>query len=448
MPPNEDSDQSISLVYSGVKGNDWWYYNYSVMKAFHISCRSAVGSACKYILEFGSCSDSLSVRRLSINVADFPSFSDMVKAQYLSLPSNPSTGISVDVIRANYTKKIGTELNTADYGQYTSEGNVLNFIKNAGISAIDNKALDILIISSSTAGSYSRQAYDDTFTAFVFLKNYAQSSSVRVVASKTVNYTLPQLLNDSTFLARRFQEEGGQSTRLDLKIATSAPNTSVFKSVFTFNQKTNGNAVPTSGNYVNEYLRFEAFSHGIVFKVPDPVGAKVGMQVKLEYTIKNAANEVVINLKDNYGGFHPNYRPFAGDADNDPAESYYRVWTSSHGDYANLSFIRDFYNNFTAISGTPFATANDRGNNHFNDYSKYLPEGEYTMTIKNTGLFPFQLRAGKTSVFNTPKTTSGHNINEADVYTTILANNTEYSFTLYVSNYGMGEAYKINAFID
>jgi len=219
LPPTETTDEGISLVYSNIKGNDWWYFNYSVMKAFHTSCKAAIGSACKYVLEFGSCSDDLSVRRLSINVADFPNYSDMLKAQFISVSSNTNAAISVDVIRANYTKKIGTELNTADFNQYSGEGNISNFIKNAGIAAIDNKALDIMIISSSTLGVYNKQAYDDTYNAFVFLKNYAQSSTYRVVASKTVNYSINQQLNDSTFLLRKWQQEGGNSTRIDLKIS-------------------------------------------------------------------------------------------------------------------------------------------------------------------------------------------------------------------------------------
>ena len=220
LPPTELTDEGISLVYSGIKGNDWWYFNYSVMKAFHTSCKTAIGTACKYVLEFGSCSDSLSVRRLSINVADFPNYSDMIKAQFQATQNNTNASISADVIRANYTKKIGTELNTNDYfSQFSGESNVNNFVKNLGISAIDNKALDILIISSSTSRKYNKQAFDDTFNAFVFLKNYAQSSPVRVVASKTFNYSLTQQLNDATFLLRSWNQEGGNSTRIDLKIS-------------------------------------------------------------------------------------------------------------------------------------------------------------------------------------------------------------------------------------
>jgi hypothetical protein len=365
----------------------------------------------------------------------------MIKAQFLSLPSDTNTAISVDVIRANYTKKIGTELNTGDFSQYTGEGNITNFIKNGGISAIDNKALDILMISSSTSSAYNKQAYDDTFNAFVFLKNYAQNSSNLVVASKIVYYSITQQLNDSTFLLNRWQQEGGNSTRIDMKISDTSVITDsiIYKSVFTFNQKTNGNTVPTSGTYVNGYLQFWAFSHGIVVNVPDPVLAKKGQQCKLEYTIKNALNEIVINLKDNYGGFHPNFQNFSGDANTNPAESYYRVWTPAHEDYENLKWIRDYYNNFTPISGTPFNSAVDRGNNHFSQYHKYLVEGDYTLTIKNTGLFPINLRAGKTDTLET--------LGVADVYTTIPANNMEYNFTLHVRNYESNQPYKINAYI-
>ena len=444
LPPSDNTDESISLVYSGTKGNDWWYFNYSVMKAFHASCKAAIGTACKYVLEFGSCSDELSNRRLSINVADFPNYSDMIKAQFHTIQSNTNISLSVDVMRANYTKKIGTELNTNDYfsSAYLGEGSVGNFIKNAGKTAIDNKALDIMIISSSTSSAYNKQAFDDTYNSFLFLKNYAESNFNLVVPTKTVNYSLSQQISDPTYLLRRWQQEGGSYTnRIDMKISdinVITPINEVFKSVFTFNQKTNGNPVPTSGDTENGYIKFYAFSHGIVFKVPDPVGAKRGLQCKMEYTIRNAANEIVINLKDNYGGFHPNYQPFAGDANTQPAESYYRVWTQSHGDYANLDFVRDFYYNFTAISGTPFQNANDRSNNHFGDYTKYFPEGDYKLTIKNTGAFPFELRAGRNDVHLTQ--------GQADVYTTMEAG-TERIFDLNVRTLGTGQPYKINAYI-
>jgi hypothetical protein len=415
------------------------------MKAFHVACKTAIGSACKYNMEFGSCSDVLSNRRYSIKVDDMSLFSDMLKAQFYILPSNKDLGLSLDVIRSNYTKKIGTELNTIDYAlaENVGEGSITTFMRNAGISAINNKAMDILFISSSIAQNYTSTAFDETLNAFIYLKNWASNNIQLVSPTKTVNYSIYQLLNDSTYLLRRFREEGGKDTRINLKISNIpvvTPTDTVYKSQWTFNQKTNGNSVPTSGDFVNGYLKFWAFSHGIVFKIPDPVGAKKGLLCKLEYTIKNAANEIVIQLKDNYGGFHPNYRPYAGDADNSAAESYYRVWTSTHGDYANLAWVRDWYNGFAAISGTPFATANDRGNNHFSDYTKYFPEGIYTLTIKNTGEFPFSLRAGKINSFNTEGL--------ADVYTDIPADNTDYTFNLDVRNLGVGEAYKINAFIN
>ena len=442
-PSNKLTDEGISLVFSGIYGNDWWNFNYGQMKAFHEACKSAIGSACKYALEFGSCTDALSNRRYSIKVDDFNNFSDMLKAQFISVPSDTNVGLSLDVIRSNYTKKIGTELNTNDFSQYGGEGNVYNFIKNGGISAINNGALDILIISSSSSQKYSSVSFDDTFRAFVDLKTYAASNSSIVTPTKTVNYAIWQLLNDSTYLLRRYQQEGGQLARLNMKISdlpVTTPTDTIYKSQWSFTQMLNGNTVPTSGNYVNGYLKFYAFSHGIVAQIPDPVGAKKGMLVKLEYKIKNASNAIVIELKDNYSGFHPNYRPFAGDADNLPANDYRRVWTPSFGDYDNLAWVRNFYNDFTPISGTPFLDANDRANNHFDShYTKYFPEGTYTLEIKNTGEFPFQLRAGKNSVFDTEGL--------AQVYTEIPADNSWKTFTLEVRDYGDGEAYKINAFI-
>jgi hypothetical protein len=294
----------------------------------------------------------------------------------------------------------------------------------------------------------SNSDYTQVLNGFTFLKNYADSGFSKVVPARTVTFTIKQILNNPNFLIDTFRQQGGREARIDMKISDVEvlPDTTVHKSTFTFNQKTNGNTVPTSGNYANGYLKFLACSHGIVSFIPDPVAGKIGSQCKMEYTIRNAANEIVINLKDNYGGFHPNYQPFAGDANNSPAESYYRVWTPSFYDYANLQWVRDWYNNFTPISGTPFNSGNDRGNNHFEQYGKYLPvytdaeENDfYTITIKNTGLFPFEFRAGKTSVFDTQGL--------ADVYTTIPADGQNYTFRLNIRDYGVGEAYKINAYI-
>jgi hypothetical protein len=218
---------------------------------------------------------------------------------------------------------------------------------------------------------------------------------------------------------------------------TPAPtnDSTIYKSLFTFNQKSNGQTLPTSSDYANGYLKFYAFSHGISRNITMP--QDIGVICKFEYEILNNDNEVVFSCKDNYGGFHPNFQ------NNPSAESYYRVWTQGHSDYNNFQWIRDYFNNFTAIPGTSFNSALDRGNNHFDIYNGYVPLNKsYVMKIKNTGNFSFQLRAGTIDTFENP--------NLADIYTTIPPDNTWYNFNLNgirVDNNNDGtRAYKINCY--
>lgn len=444
--PNGPNQIELSLTFSGNKGNDWWYFGESVMAAFHISCKNAVSNACKYAVEFGSCTDIEAIRRYSINVLGSNNYSDLIKAQFEAIASKPQTSISVDVIRSNYSGKIGTELNTADYSQFPTEPNVYSFIYNTGVSAIQNNAMDILFISSAN-NPQEEDSFYQAINAFKALKIYAESNNTRVVPVRTVNYAIWQILNDPLFLIRKFEESGGFSSRLNLKITenpvlppTPGDTGGIKKSEFSFVQKTNGNPVPTEGGgQVNGYVLFAAPSHGIVFKVPDPVGTQIGLQCKLEYTIKNSAGETIFTLKDNYGGFHPNY------ANNPDAESYRRVWTPSFGDYENLKFVRDFYNDFTPISGTPFQTANDRANNHFSPYYKYIPAGIYSLEIKNTGIFPFSLRAGRNDVFD--QIPVGGTVTQNNVRFEVPPDNNVYTFPLHVLNDGSGNGYKMNTYI-
>jgi hypothetical protein len=219
---------------------------------------------------------------------------------------------------------------------------------------------------------------------------------------------------------------------------TSTPinDSTIYKSLFTFNQKSNGQPIPTNGDYINGYLKFQAFSHGISRNITIPQDN--GVICKFEYEILNNDNEVVFSCKDNYGGFHPNFQ------NNPSAESYYRVWTQGHSDYINFQWIRDYFNNFIAIPGTSFNSALDRGNNHFDIYNGYIPLNKsYIMKIKNIGDFSFQLRAGTIDTFENP--------NLADIYTTIPPDNTWYNFNLNrirVDNNNNGEtrAYKINCY--
>lgn len=448
--PTGSSDMELSLTYSGNKGNDWWYFGEKVMADFNLACKKVVNLFCKYTIEFGSCTDELSVRRGSINVKGANKYSDVLKAQFENIASKPHTSISVDVIRSNYEGEKGTELNTADYSQFPTEPSVYSFIYNTGVSAIQNNATDIMFISSMN-NSQQEEPFYQTINAFKNLKIYAENNDTRVVPTKTINYSIRQLLNDPLFLIRKFQENGGFSTRLNLKITENEEeviippvippidNGGIKKSEFSFTQESNGNPIPTDGGgQVSGYVLFAAASHGIVFQVPDPVGDKKGIQCKLEYVIKNSAGKVIFSLKDNYGGFHPNYK------NDNTAESYRRVWTPTHPDYENLKFIRDFFNIFEEIPNSPFRTAEDRGNNHASPYYKYIPAGIYTLEIKNTGSFPFHLRAGRHDIFDR-KPESG-TPSEKNIHTSIPPDNKVYTFYLHVLSDGSGHGYKMNLF--
>jgi hypothetical protein len=215
-------------------------------------------------------------------------------------------------------------------------------------------------------------------------------------------------------------------------------DSTIYKSLFTFNQKSNGQPIPTSGDYTNNYLKFHAFSHGISRNISIP--NDIGVICKVEYEIWNNDNELVFALKDNYGGFHPNFQ------NNPSAESYYRVWTPGHSDYNNFQWIRDYFNNFTAIPGTSFNSTLDRGNNHFDTYTKYIPlDKTYRIRIKNTGDKSFRFVAGANDTFE--------EIGYADVIAIIPPNNewSEY-YQLHkvrINNNRNGdntEAYKINCY--
>ena len=60
----------------------------------------------------------------------------------------------------------------------------------------------------------------------------------------------------------------------------------------------------------------------------------------------------------------------------------------------------------------PFYNANDRSNNHFDIYSKYIPINKsYRIRVRNTGDKPFIFSAGANSRFDNPNT--------ADVWTLV-----------------------------
>ena len=177
---------------------------------------------------------------------------------------------------------------------------------------------------------------------------------------------------------------------------TPTNNNQIFKSQFIFNQISNGQTVPTTGEYTNGYLKVTAFSHGISRNIDMPEDK--GVICKFEYQILDNNNNIIFDCKDNYGGFHPNFQ------NNPTSESYYRVWTPGHSQYDNFQWVRDYINNFTPIPNFP--TAADRANNHFSAYDGFVPVASnisYRMRIKNTGTFPFALRAGSLNTFEDPR---------------------------------------------
>jgi hypothetical protein len=193
-------------------------------------------------------------------------------------------------------------------------------------------------------------------------------------------------------------------------ISTPTNNSALIKSSFIFNQKSNGQTVPTTGEYTNGYLKVTAFSHGISRNITMPEDK--GVICKFEYHILDNNNNIIFDCKDNYGGFHPNFQK------NLTSESYYRVWETNPKDpqYDNFQWVRDYIDGFTPIPNFP--TAADRANNHFSAYDGFVPVASnisYRMRIKNTGTFAFALRAGSLNTFEDER--------YADIYTDIPADN-------------------------
>jgi hypothetical protein len=254
-PPSMDSNSSIDAVYSGNRGNDWYEHNYELLKAFHINCKSIINTACKYTIENGSCSDL--VRRLTIDVLDANDYSDMLKAQFHELPGYPDLGLSVDYMRANYTKKIGVELSQLDFaGIYPATGNMYNFITNGGISAIRNGAMDILMIANSLVSSSD---YTQVFNGFKYIKSYSESGFTKVIPTRTVTFTIKQILNNFNFLIDTFIQQGGRESRIDMKITnTETPSSTTFSIYPISKYIINDNSIKSNGRYtiVNDHVEY------------------------------------------------------------------------------------------------------------------------------------------------------------------------------------------------
>jgi hypothetical protein len=471
------SHEELNNVYKTNKGKDWYYFNENTMFNFLKKCEQ-IGIdnnvTAKFTTESGSDTDVLSTRRQTIDISRWVNIGQMHKTQLGGFTGNATFSHSIDILRTNYARKnrkLGTEINTNDF---VTQFNITNatqmqnaMYEMAQYCILDAEAKEIIIISSRTS-----PYYDTAKNVVGQVKDLMVNPTSRVPSNLlTFEYNVNQIINNSNDWLRNSMITKGhtltnrisaiqvgnnvQPAPLPTPTSTTNNDNGIYKSLFTFNQKSNGQTVPTNGDYENGYLKFYAFSHGITRKLNfNNFSEDKGSICKFEYEILNSDGEVVISCKDNYGGFHPNFSYTLDDLGR-KRESYDRIWVESSPFYDDSKWIRDFFTNFTKITPNhtgiepqikdrPFYIADDRSNNHFEAYDCYLPLNKsYIMRIKNTGNFSFQLRAGSLGTFE--------DIDSADAFATILPNNDWNNFPLNrmrVDNNNNGEtrAYKINCF--
>ncbi len=204
----------LNNVFSTARGQDWWLWNYKLVKDFQVACQDIVSTVTsndvRFFLEWGSCTDEQSIRRMSVNVADMPNYSDMMKAQFGWSESKPDLSLTLDVIRSNYSKKIGTELNsfdmTSQYGA-TNATEIKNTMVTFGQNCILNGAMDIIFISSKEKPS----DFTATLDAMKSLIAYSSNHGGRLDGVKDVYYNLGQILNNQNFLLNTWQSNGGSN---------------------------------------------------------------------------------------------------------------------------------------------------------------------------------------------------------------------------------------------
>lgn len=207
--------EELNLLYANNRGKDWWQWNYSMMRDFIVSCKSAGASYApnaKFYLEWGAVSDILSARRMSPNVQDMVAISDGMKAQFGAIASSPDVALSLDVIRSNYTKKKSTEIN--DYDMYAIYGatSVADMKSKAIVlsqSAIQNNAKEIVFITDKADAAKFAGMKEALTTIKGYLTNYSGSVST----TATVNYNLGEWLESYSNIFGRWQAAGGSTTQ-------------------------------------------------------------------------------------------------------------------------------------------------------------------------------------------------------------------------------------------
>lgn len=448
--------QEANGLYANNRGYDFWMYKNYMQNKFGGDLRTAIKSVRNdliFVGESGGFSFNLGILHGTYDIASLQQVFDLVKG---------STGIYNHCLQpeegwdfvSNPTKKFGDELSWFDLnacGFITNTAQYKINLKQRAKSSLQLGHNLFLMIDDPTTHYWSGVAHStwtESLAAMSEIRTELGNNRLSQPANaSSINITLKNALanNSGTAIKTAWSNAGGSPTnRVKINMIVEPTSGSILpspstvkKSEFTFVQKSNGQALPTPSDTGNGYTRVSCASHGIT-RTLNNMPADKGTIVKFEYEIINSANEVVASMKDNYGGFHPNFRDFPGDETHLPAESYYRVWTPSFYDYNSYEWVRDFFNNFTSISGTPFLVAEDRGNNHFDQYRQFFVNGNYTLRIRNTGEKPFELRAGANSLFETPPP------NGAQVYTTVPPDNTWRTYSLYIG--GISEQYKINIY--
>ena len=439
-------------LYNTNEGYDFWQYKNFMQKKFGLELRSSIKSVrndITFVGESGGYSFNLGLLHGTYDITGLQQVFDLVKG---------STGVYTHCLQpeegwdfvSGAGKKFGDELSWFDLNACGFISNTSTYKTNLKQRAKTSLQLGhnlFLMIDDPTTHYWAGTPHS------TWLNSLAAMSEIRAELGNnrlsqpanvsSINVTLKQALssNSGTYIKNAWLAAGGSPTnrvKINMIVTPTAegngggvilPPTSVQKSVFVFNQKTNGNPTPEPNHTGNGYTLVAIPSHGITRTLNNMPFDK-GTICQFELELVNSSGEIVASMKDNYGGFHPNFQNDSG------AESYYRVWTPSFPQYNDYQWIRDFYNNFTSIAGTPFNTANDRGNNHYSQYSKYLINGNYTLRVKNTGNKPFEIRAGSNTFFDT----SG----AAQVYATVQADAQWQVFNIYIG--GISEQYKINIY--
>lgn len=436
-------------LYNSNEGYDFWMYKNYMQNLFGFELRSAIKSVrndITFVGESGGFSFNLGLLHGTYDIASLQQVFDLVKG---------STGIYNHCLQpeegwdfvSGAGKKFGDELSWFDLnacGFITNTSQYKINLKQRAKSSLQLGHNLFLMIDDPTThywGGVAHSTWTESLAAMSEIRTELGNERFPQPANaSSINVTLQTALASSggTAIKDAWTAAGGSPTnrvKINMIVSPTSGGTgggsggTVEKSTFVFNQKSNGTPTPEPSHTGNGYTLVSSPSHGIT-RTLNNMPADKGTICKFEYEIINSANEVVVSMKDNYGGFHPNFKNEVG------AESYYRVWTPSFPQYSDYAWIRDFYNNFTSISGTPFATADDRGNNHFSQYQKYFVNGNYTLKIKNTGDKPFEIRAGANSNFE--------NSGAAQVYTTVAADGEWKYFNIYIG--GITEMYKLNIY--